>query len=409
MTVGQIRPREYARGPMPVTCVGGYDRGMTATAVPSTKPSRVRSAGAWTGGIAYPLLLAGVVVVQAHDPTYLRLLVPLLLGFVLIGVIRRHPVAAHLLIVFGWTAVVPLVPGTPIVAAQVLVLCAATALLAARTRPGVSLPVAAVTLLGQLAALTFDTHGAAYLDSGIFALLAMIIAWMGGNTLRVRRAHRAEVHAKAHAQAITDERLRIARELHDMVAHSIGIIAIQAGVGARIIDTQPAEARNALATIETTSRETLAGLRRALVSLRRADADGATLDPTPGLADLQRLATATRAAGLTVNLRVTGDRRPLPPDIDLSAYRILQEALTNVVRHAGTDQCEVSVEYRPDDVFIGVTDDGRGAAIGATGYGLTGMRERVDLLGGELTAGPIGQRGFRVAARLPVPATVAAR
>ncbi len=382
---------------------------MTATAVPPPRPSRIRGVVAWAGGITYPLLVSGVAVLQAHDPPILRLLVPLMLGVLLIGLIRRHPIAAHVLILLGWTAAVPLAPGAAVVGALVLVLCAATGLLAARTRPIASVPVTTVTLLSLLAALTFNTHGSTYLDSGIFALLAMIIAWMIGNASRVRRAHRAEVQEKAAAQAVTDERLRIARELHDMVAHSIGIIAIQAGVGAHVIDSQPAEARNALAAIETTSRETLAGLRRALVSLRRSEADGAALDPPPGLADLERLATATGAAGLTVNLRITGDRRQLSPDIELSAYRIVQEALTNVIRHASTDQCRVAIEYGLDDVLIEVIDDGRGGAIGATGYGLTGMRERVDLLGGEMAAGPVGERGFRVSARLPVPAMAAAR
>ncbi len=395
---------------MCAACADSYDRAMTVAEVSRTRPIRNRTAIAWTGGIAYPVLLALVVAMQMHGPEYLRPLAPILLGSMLTGLIRRHPVVAHLVIVFSWSAVVPFGGGVAIVAAHVVVLCAATALLAAGSRPIVSLPLAAMTLLSQLAALTFAAHGAAYIDSGIFTLLTTIIAWMGGNGLRLRRVHRVEVHEKAHAQAISDERLRIARELHDLVAHSIGVIAIQAGVGARVIDSQPAEARNALATIETTSRETLAGLRRALGSLRRRDGDGGSLDPAVGLTNVERLTIAARAAGVTVDLRVTGDRRALPPDIELSAYRIVQEALTNVVRHAGTDQCRVNVHYSADDVVIDVTDHGRGGAIGAAaGYGLVGMRERVDLLGGDLTAGPLGDQGFRVTARLPLPATEAVR
>ncbi|MFJ9448497.1 sensor histidine kinase [Kitasatospora sp. NPDC101235] len=194
------------------------------------------------------------------------------------------------------------------------------------------------------------------------------------------------------AEAVTSERLRIARELHDMVAHSIGIIAIQAGAGSRVIQTQPAEAREALRAIEATSRETLSGLRRTLVSLRQADRGATTseqspLAPTPGLADIERLAAATAGAGVRVDVRCTGEQRPVPADIDLSAYRIVQEALTNVVRHA-----------------VEVVDNGRGAIEDgpAHGFGLIGMRERAGLLGGHLSAGPRPEGGFRVAARLPL-------
>jgi signal transduction histidine kinase len=208
------------------------------------------------------------------------------------------------------------------------------------------------------------------------------------------------------------ERLRIARELHDMVAHSIGIIAIQAGVGRRVIETQPAEARNALTAIEATSRETLAGLRQMLGVLRRAEPGPGRgpLESAPGLADLGRLAATTRDAGVRVELRWLGPRRPLPADIDLSAFRIIQEAVTNVVRHAGTGHCRVTVDCREEELGIEVTDEGHGGAPPAEGpgerggFGIDGMRERARLLGGELTAGPRAEGGFRVAARLPVPA-----
>jgi signal transduction histidine kinase len=143
------------------------------------------------------------------------------------------------------------------------------------------------------------------------------------------------------------ERLRIARELHDMVAHSIGIIAIQAGAGRRVFDARPAEARDALAAIEATSREALSGLRRMVTGLRRADPGPgpgqAPLGPAPGLADLDRLAAMTLDAGVQVDVDWRGSQEPLPADIDLSAFRIIQEAVTNVVRHARTDQCRVSI------------------------------------------------------------------
>jgi signal transduction histidine kinase len=175
-----------------------------------------------------------------------------------------------------------------------------------------------------------------------------------------------------------------------------------------VIDTQPDEARNALAAIEATSRETLAGLRSTVGALRQAgprtEADTDPLE-TPGLADLARLVARTRDAGVRVDVRWHGHRRPLPADVDTSAFRIVQEAVANVVRHAGTGHCQVSIDHRDEELSIDVTDDGRGATGAGTGYGIAGMRERAALLHGELTAGPRPEGGFRVTARLPLPDT----
>jgi len=214
------------------------------------------------------------------------------------------------------------------------------------------------------------------------------------------------------------ERLRIARDMHDIVAHSIGVIAIQAGAGRRVFDASPGEARDALAAIEATSRETLSGLRRMVTGLRQADLesepgqappDPAPPDPAPGLAGLERLAATTRDAGVRVEVDWHGSREPLPADIDLAAFRIIQEAVTNVVRHAGTDRCQVAIGRQDEELSIEVTDSGRGAPASklspaGTAYGITGMRERAALLGGELSVGPRPGGGFRVAARLPLPA-----
>ncbi|MFI9100098.1 sensor histidine kinase [Streptomyces fildesensis] len=247
-------------------------------------------------------------------------------------------------------------------------------------------------------------------DAGIAAEAAVastaVIAWLIGNTIHQSRAHTETLRSRATQQAVTAERLRIARELHDMVAHSIGIIAIQAGVASRVMDTQPEETRKALDAIEATSRETLSGLRRTLRALRRSDAGSAPLDPAPGLADVEQLVAKTEEAGVRVDVRWRGDRRPVPADIDLSAFRIIQEAVTNVVRHSGTRDCSVSVDYRDDELSIEVVDLGCGGEGGA-GYGIVGMRERVSLLHGEFSAGPRPEGGFRVAARLPVPAGTA--
>jgi signal transduction histidine kinase len=168
-----------------------------------------------------------------------------------------------------------------------------------------------------------------------------------------------------------------------------------------VIDTQPAEARNALDAIEATSRDTLSGLRRMLTALRKDDPGTAPLGPVPGLNELDRLAEATKDAGVRIDVQTKGTPRPLPSDVDLSAYRIVQEAVTNVVRHAGTDNGRVTIDYRDDELAIEIEDDGHGGMVG-TGYGLVGMRERVALLRGEFAAGPRPEGGFRVAARIPL-------
>ncbi|WP_286158547.1 sensor histidine kinase [Streptomyces sp. CB03911] len=245
------------------------------------------------------------------------------------------------------------------------------------------------------------------------AALMMLFAWSIGLSVRQAREAASTARTQATEQAIIAERLRIARELHDMVAHSIGIIAIQAGVGSRVIGTQPDEARKALQAIEATSRETLAGLRRTLVALRQADPQAAgpvSSEPMAGLADVERLAAATAAAGVRVEVRWSGERRPLPPDIELSAFRIVQEAVTNVVRHAGAGHCRVSVGYGDEELSVEVVDEGRGVTGPAPGrgFGLVGMRERVALLHGRFEAGPRPGGGFRVAAVLPLPAPASA-
>jgi signal transduction histidine kinase len=229
------------------------------------------------------------------------------------------------------------------------------------------------------------------------------IAWLIGNTIHQNQVHVATLRAQATHQAVTAERLRIARELHDMVAHSIGIIAIQAGMGSRVMESQPAQTRNALHAIEATSRETLVGLRRMLGALRQGAQESAPLDPAPGLAALDQLAGRTATAGVRVDIRWRGDRRHLPTDIDLAAFRIVQEAVTNVVRHSGTRDCSVTVDYRQDELALDIIDLGCGGTIAGSGFGIAGMRERVSLLHGEFSAGPRPEGGFRVAARLPVP------
>jgi signal transduction histidine kinase len=236
--------------------------------------------------------------------------------------------------------------------------------------------------------------------------------WLGDATRRRQEAVAAARERAAELErareelarrAVVEERLRIARELHDVVAHSMSIIAVQSGVGAHVLDSQPEEARKALAAVEATSRQALAEMRRLLGVLRQEAEPSGSLTPSPGLAEVDALAADVARAGARVEVRIEGTRPALPLGLDLSAYRIVQEALTNVVRHAGPATARVRIRYAPDTVDIEVVDDGRGAGTGrADGHGIAGMRERAALYGGSLDAGPLPGGGFRVAAHLPV-------
>jgi signal transduction histidine kinase len=278
---------------------------------------------------------------------------------------------------------------------------------AAMAAAGLLIPLLAVPALAPLRGGSLG--GSAIHLVTIVVPVFVIIAWLIGHSTRQAHGRAEQARIQAAAQAAMEERLRIARELHDMVAHSVGIIAIQAGSGRSVFDARPGEARDALAAIEATSRETLSGLRRMVTGLRRAEPEPgswlAPLGPVPGLADIDRLAATALDAGVRVEVDVDwrGSREPLPADIDLSAFRIVQEAVTNVVRHARTDQCRVSIGQQDGQLSIEVTDSGRGGSAAGTGYGITGMRERAVLLGGDFSAGPRPGGGFRVAARLPVP------
>ncbi|KUJ67901.1 hypothetical protein ACZ90_23580 [Streptomyces albus subsp. albus] len=345
-------------------------------------------------------------------------------GFVLVligGVLlHRRPLAGVVLLLAGSAAAtaglhVARLPFLQFLSADVALLFVAVTRprRTAVTATAVSLAVMAGCAVAQLLLVgsLFDSTGSAVALTAV--VLTAVIAWLTGDSLRRSREYAERLSAQAAASAVMAERLRISRELHDVVAHSIGIIALQAGAAGEVVDTQPARAREALKVIETSGRETLSGLRRMVGALRQAQpgpgagaasAEPAPLDPVPGLAGLDRLAEVTTAAGVRVAVRWHGRRRPLPQEIDLSAFRIVQEAVTNVVRHAGTDSCQVTVDHRDDALVIDVLDDGRGRGAGvATGYGLVGMRERVGLLCGELSAGPRPEGGFRVTARLPLP------
>jgi signal transduction histidine kinase len=334
-----------------------------------------------------------------------------------LAVLRRRPWAVFGLLLVEVVAVQQLATASmtwdPAVAAQPVFVIQGVAmdlvviyLAATRLRESVVAAIVALGVLFTVGATARAGLGYRPLREAVYReVLEMAIAWAIGNTIRLRGGFNRERHRQVALQAVQNERLRIARELHDLISHSFGVIAIQAGMGRRVIDTQPAEARIALRAIEDTSRDALASLRRMLTGLRRTDLlDGTELQhSTAGLADLDRLAARAADAGVRVDIRTTGNTTSLPSDVDLSAFRVIQEAVTNVVRHAGVSCCQVAVQRRAEELVIEVTDNGRGGDAGA-GYGISGMRERIALLHGDFTAGPRSDGGFRVAARIPVPA-----
>ncbi|MFD8723994.1 sensor histidine kinase [Streptomyces sp. NPDC059629] len=235
------------------------------------------------------------------------------------------------------------------------------------------------------------------------SLLVEAAAWAIGWSHRQGRAYTRGLVEQAEERAqllLVEERMRIARELHDVVAHSLSIVAVQAGVGHHVISSRPDEAAKSLSAIETTSREALGELRSLLGVLR--DDDGAEWLPG-GLDDLNTLLEQTRRAGVQVELTISGHPHPLPRGLDRAAYRIVQEALTNVVKHARISHARATVAYAPGEVAFTVVDAGVGRTSTpiTEGHGLTGMRERAALYGGEVHAGPLSPHGFRVTARLP--------
>jgi signal transduction histidine kinase len=246
----------------------------------------------------------------------------------------------------------------------------------------------------------------------VFVSIVFSIAWLIGVLVsrtfheaeRAReRAARAEREREERARlAVSDERARIARELHDVVGHSVSVMTVQASAARRLLRPQQEKEIEALLVVEKTGREALAEMRRMVGVLRRPE-EAPALAPQPSLEQIERLVEHTREAGLPVDLRIEGNPVQLPPGVDLTAYRLVQEALTNTMKHARASSAEVVVRYGDDDVELTISDDGIGSVDGVSGgHGLVGMRERVSVYGGELEAGPRAGGGFRLRARLPV-------
>lgn len=253
---------------------------------------------------------------------------------------------------------------------------------------------------------TFATYGAGW-GIGVYVRSRREYA----DVLEDRAALLEREREVREREAVASERSRIARELHDMVGHALNLIVIQAGGAQRVFDTKPELARDSLASIESTGRQALTEMERMLGILRGPDGD-ADLSPQPGLSGIEELARHVTDAGLPVEVTTEGTPVALPSSIDLSAYRIVQEALTNALKHAGPASARVVIRYVADALELEISDDGRGMAGPGDrddhgGRGLIGMRERVALFGGELSAGPRREGGYRVHARLPIDGATA--
>jgi signal transduction histidine kinase len=445
----------------------------------------------WTAAAVCAVIIFGVLMHAAGPhPGFgvgrgvaawpLVLLIALGLAFP-VTIRRRAPLRALAIVLAG--CVVLLVLGASLTAGPTVPLCLVLYVVATTCR----WPVAMAGLAGALALLVVQGIISHFTGIGpgdsVGAALVLVIVWTVGYAVQQRRTYLAHLRDRAASDAVTRERLRIARELHDVVAHSMTVVTVQAGFGEYVFDSQPAEARAALGAIQAVGREALGEMQRLLCVLRQPETDtavgapaapdgavtgpaaaaataeaaehgpdhdtgpargrrpraAAPLAPAPGLASLGRLVQRTAGAGVTVTVERTGSVRALPAGLDLSAFRIVQEALTNVVKHSGADRCQVWLDYRPSDLLIEVTDHGAaapvavGTAAGAgvatmngvpvkaalaagsgpigtrpiggaqrAGHGIVGMRERVSLCGGQFSAAPRPGGGFVVRARLPL-------
>jgi signal transduction histidine kinase len=269
--------------------------------------------------------------------------------------------------------------------------------------------IAAAATLAVLMTATAVNNPFGHISGGGFDILPGMVAaaLFGGIAVANRRAYTASMLDRAEQDArrrVDEERLRIARELHDVVAHTMATINVQAGVAVHVLSTRPEVAAESLQAIKTASKEGLRELRAILNVLRQAD-DADPTQPAPGIAQLEALIAGARRAGLETTFTVTGEPVLLPAAVDLTAYRIVQESLTNAIRHAGPATAAISLVYHHDELCIDVTDTGRGqpaTARSSGGHGLAGMRERAAAIGGVVETGPRPAGGYRVAARLPL-------
>ncbi|MEU0985738.1 sensor histidine kinase [Streptomyces sp. NPDC005953] len=356
-------------------------------------------------------------------PTWAALLLGAALSLVL-ALRRRRP--EQMLVLGAVTGVAQLILDVPVNTADFAMLVIIYTVAARdRSRWASRLALAGGLVAAPLAQLRWPSPEATTTQQVflvIFLAVPFALAWVLGDSIRTRRAYFAELEERAtrlererEAQAkvaVAAERARIARELHDVVAHNVSVMVVQADGAAYVLDAAPDQAKQALETISTTGRQALAEMRRLLGVLRTGDdPESGEYVPQPDVQQIEDLVEQVRRAGLTVDFRIEGTPRPLPSGVELTAYRIVQEALTNTRKHAGPEVgASVRLVYFDDGLGLLVEDDGRGSAhelyedggADGQGHGLIGMRERIGMVGGTLDAGPRPGGGFRISALLPL-------
>jgi signal transduction histidine kinase len=356
-------------------------------------------------------VLMTVELLSRPDGRQLPALAYGLLSTLPLAVRRRQPLLSFLLVLVGMVGLVRIVPDTFDTSATALALAVFTLFSLGAHAVGVqfwlSIPVVCLSVvLGQIA------DGSPFAPSTVMFFVAFTGApWASGVGLRLYRERKAGEGSRTAALlaeesarnlvALEAERSRIARDLHDVVSHAMAVTLMQARGGRRMLAADPAAARAAFDAIERTNSQALGDMRRMLNVLRQADGDTSTA-PMPSLRRLPELIADVRASGVPVDLQISGDLDQVPPGVDLSAYRVIQEALTNVIKHAGAARAAVTVQCSIDDVALLVSDDGNGAAtLHSGGHGIAGIKERVAVLGGTVhaEAGPVS--GFVVQVRLP--------
>jgi signal transduction histidine kinase len=363
------------------------------------------------------VLLAAVglleLALRSGDPTSPMSVAVSVVALLVLAVVarRRFPLAApaaYWVIAAGFSFVDPvLIPAMQ----SLFPIGMAVAFLLGNLRNGVEAAVGLAVVLGSSAIILYEIPGHTTAEL-IFVPLEFGISWLAGYVLRETAEHAAAAEVRATQAerdreaagriAVAEERARIARELHDVVAHAVSIMVLQVGAVRHKLPDTLEEDRDALTRVEQAGRAALAEMRRLLGAMRR-DGDGLEFAPQPGVDRLDALVDSVGRAGLPVRLHVDGDPFPLPRAIDLSAYRIVQEGLTNALKHARASQVDVTFRYEPDELQIEIRDNGNGRSTSdGLGHGLVGVRERVKIYGGEMTAGPASEGGFVLGARLPV-------
>ena len=318
---------------------------------------------------------------------------------------RRFPLGAPVAVLVVLAAEAVAV-GTVVTDAQMTGFTILAAFAAVGAQPNIRFAlVGAVVGYASVAVILVDDRPRLASTLSVIGVSAVTWAIARAFVERGRRAEDLEERAagleRAHAEAVASERATIARELHDVIAHSVSVMTVQAGAARLLLDEDPLRARESVIAVEETGRQALAEMRR-LLGILRGDEHETHLAPQPGIANIDALVEQVRAAGLPVDVVVEGEPKRLSPGVDLAAYRVVQEALTNALKHAGAARAQVSIRYGADALELAVTNDGNVRRNGRGGHGLVGMRERVALYGGDFEAGPRQGGGYAVRASLPV-------